>query len=50
MRHWWLIHRTASYPKSPRAVATIHDSLNRKNILFASLSPEDIDKVRACGW
>ena len=33
------------YPKSPRAAATIHDSLNRKNILFASLSPEDIDRV-----
>jgi hypothetical protein len=33
------------FPKTPSAVGTISSALNRKNILFASLSTEDIERV-----
>ena len=33
------------FPKTPTAVGTISSALNRKNVLFASLSSEDIQRV-----
>ncbi len=33
------------FPKTPVAISTISSALNRKNILFASLSADDIQRV-----